>query len=93
MRVVMWDNERSSIDSSIPVPLPVSAECQDLPPGKTNHKAEVMDVALQDLAVLPSGWPTLYISLMHSKLNLHLDGFPRPLAPQMHQKQPSTIAP
>lgn len=34
------------IDSLIPVPLPVSAECQDLPPGKTNHKAEVMDVAL-----------------------------------------------
>lgn len=34
------------IDSLIPVPLPVSAVCQDLPPGETNHKAEVMDVAL-----------------------------------------------
>lgn len=29
------------IDSLIfPSPLPVSAVCQDLPPGKTNHKAE-----------------------------------------------------
>lgn len=52
--MVRWE-ERGSIDSLIPVPLPVSAECQDLPPGKTNHKAEVMDVALQDPAVLPSG--------------------------------------
>lgn len=51
-----------------------------------------MDVALQDPAVLPSGWPTLYISLMHGKLNLHLDGFPGPLASQMQQKQPSTTA-
>lgn len=88
--MVRWVEERGSIDSLIPVPLPVSAECQDLPPGKTNHKVEVMDVALQDPAVLPSGWPTLYISLMHSKLNLHLDGFPRPRPAQMHQKQPST---
>lgn len=64
------------IDSMIPVRLPVSAECQDLPPGKTNHKAEVMDVALQDPTLVPSGWPKLYISPMHSKLNLHLDGFP-----------------
>lgn len=55
--------------------------------------AEVMDVALRDPAVLPSGWPTLYISLMHSKLNLHLDGFPRPHPAQMHQKQPSTATP
>lgn len=88
-----WEEERGSIDSLIPAPLPVSAECQDLPPGKTNHKAEVMDVALQDPAVLPSGWPTLYISLMHSKLNLHLDGFPGPHPAQMYQKQPSTATP
>lgn len=93
MRVVRWEEERGSIDSLIPVPLPVSAECQDLPPGKTNHTAEVMDVALQDPVVLPSGWPTLYISLMNSKLNLHLDGFPRLHPAQMHQKQPSTTTP
>lgn len=73
--------------------LSVSAECQDLLPGKTNHKAEVMDVALQDPAVLPSGWPRLYISLMHGKLNLHLDFFPRPRSAQMHQKQLSTTIP
>lgn len=64
----------------------MSTECQHLPPGKTNHAAEVMDVALRDPGVLPSGWPTLYISLMHSKLNIHLDVFPGPA--RMHQKQP-----
>lgn len=80
------EKREKDIDSLIHIPLPVSAECQDLPPGKTNHKAEVMDVALQDLAVLPSGWSTPYISLMHSKLNLHLDGFPRPHPAQMQPK-------
>lgn len=77
----------------IPVPLPESVVCRDLLPGKTNHEAEVIDVALQDPVVLPSGWPMLYISLMHSKLNLHLDGFPRPHALQMQLKRASTTAP
>ena len=54
------------------------AQRSDLPPAKTNHRAEVMDVAVLVLALLPSGRPTLYISFMHSKLNLHLDGFPGP---------------
>lgn len=68
----------------------MSAACQDLPPGKTNHKAEVMDVALHDPAVLPSGRSTLYISLMHGKLNLHLGSFPEPHPAHTHQKQPRT---
>lgn len=84
------ERERGSIDPLIPVPLPVSVECQDLLPGKTNHKAEVTDVAIQDPTVLPSGWPTLYISHMHSKLNLHLEGIPGPHPAQM---QPKTTNP
>lgn len=53
----------------------------------------MMDVALWDPVVSPSGWPMLYISLVHSKLNLHLDGFPRPHALQMQLKRPSATAP
>lgn len=52
----------------------------------------MMDVALQDPEVLPSGWQTLYISLTYIKFNLHLDGFPGPQLGQMHQKQPSTTS-
>lgn len=40
---------------------------------------------------MPSGWPKLYISRMHSKLNLHLDGFPGTDATEGQPLRPSSL--
>lgn len=54
--------------------LPVSVECQDLPPGKTNHILGVMNVALGDAGALCHLESRHHASASRSKLHLGLHG-------------------
>lgn len=92
MRGVRWEEERGSIDSLIPVPLPVSTVSRS-PTRKNKSQGSSDGCGTPGSSGFAIWMANTCISLMHSKLNLHLDGFPGPQPAQMHQKQPSTTTP